>query len=370
MNQIIQYVQNHRDQFSERPLNDADSLVLSQLVMLRWDELFAEAHDSPGGLIRLGDLDPLVVSEAVLADIWNKKDTQALLEAVIESDRFADLKMGNFVNLVDAEREMQFAAMTFGLNDTLTYVCFRGTDHHLVGWKEDFNMAYQTTVPSQTEGVDYLNRIGQMLPIHEFILGGHSKGGNVAVYAAAFCDASVQERILTIFNHDGPGFPEEFFADINYGKIRSRIRKSIPRSSVVGLLLENQDEYRVVQNNHPWLIQHNPFTWVVEGNNFAFIDDLDKKAIDRSQTVKAWLATMNSAARESYVNALYAILTASGAITYFDLKEDWPRQARVILHAMKGLDQETRSQLRESLRSFFELSLHKGKVEELLEQKR
>lgn len=359
MKNIITYAQQYQDSFSERPCNAVDSLILSQLVMLHLDDIFPATDPEADRHIQLKELADPLLQDLILEGIWNKKDMRELLHATAASSRFRDIKLKYFTNKIDLEEEKQFAALCFELTADETYVCYRGTDHFLVSWKEDFNMAYRLPVPAQLEAVAYLNRVATLLPNQELILGGHSKGGNIAIYAAIYCESTIQDRIKRIYNHDGPGFREEIFLSDPYGKIRSRIFKSMPRSSIVGMLLEYQDDYSVVKNHYPWIVQHNPFTWVVEDDDFAYADDLDPRAISRSKQVKAWLAQMDDEAREIYVNTIYEILTASGAKTYFELKDDWFTRTRAVLQTMKDLDPEIKQFMRDAIRSFFELNLNK-----------
>lgn len=355
MSNIIDYAKQYQEPFDERAFADVDSLVLCMLTMLHWDELMLSPGTKLYAGMQLGDLEDKQI-DRLMEGIWNHKDARALVLAVRENPRFRSLRLTDFVNQIDTQVEKQFAAVCFHLDEEHCYVSYRGTDQYLVGWKEDFNMAYQMPVPSQIDGVRYLEQIADLYPSKRLIVGGYSKGGNVAVYAPMHAEPEVRARIDAIYNHDGPGFPEGTLDNELYSAIRERVDKTLPHSSVVGLLLEHQDTYRVVSSKSPWMIQHNPYTWLLSGSDFLYEERLDPRAIERSEHVRAWLRTMDREARETYVNSLYEIITATGARTYFDLKDDWLTQARTILHAMHGLDPEIKELLRTSLRSFFDIA--------------
>jgi hypothetical protein len=138
----------------------------------------------------------------------NANDAFPLLAAAAETDRFASVRVGAFVNNIDTEKQIQFSAVCFDLGDGSSYVAFRGTDNTIVGWKEDFNLTFMNETAGQRRAVEYVNYYFADTD-ERLILGGHSKGGNFAVYAGAFCDEYVQERIDAVYSNDGPGFRDE-----------------------------------------------------------------------------------------------------------------------------------------------------------------
>ena len=164
----------------------------------------------------------------------------------------------------DAAAEEQFAAMTFCLPNGSIYIAFRGTDSTMVGWKEDFNMSFRCPVPAQTTATSYLESAALALD-GPLMCGGHSKGGNLAVYAASMCDPAVRERLVRVYSHDGPGFNEAFLGGAEYQALAAagKIDKTLPRSSIIGMIFEHQEDYAVVESCDFGLLQHNPFSWVV-----------------------------------------------------------------------------------------------------------
>ena len=163
----------------------------------------------------------------------------------------------------------QFAAMTFDLPDGSSYIAFRGTDATIVGWKEDFNMAFQYPVPSQAEAADYLNEAARHCR-GKLYVGGHSKGGNLAVYAAANCRPDVSARLARVFSHDGPGFLEQALQSEAFRQVLPKIEKTLPQSSMIGMLLEHQENYKIVKSSSISIWQHNPFSWEINGDDFSY----------------------------------------------------------------------------------------------------
>ena len=247
------------------------------------------------------------------------------------------MKLTAHVSHTDTEREKQFAAITVKPGDGSTFVAFRGTDDTIVGWKEDFNMAFMPTIPSQVEAAEYLDRVARKV-YGKLRVGGHSKGGNLAVYASVKCSPRVRRRILTVYNYDAPGFSREFLALPEYGEICDRLKTMVPQSSLVGMLLENDGRYSVIKSTETGLMQHNAFSWEVKGTEFIMLDELTKESRDMTLVISEWLSKLDMDARKKFVDAIYNILIATKATTVTELNDD----KYSILRALKDTDKETR----------------------------
>jgi len=227
-----------------------------------------------------------------------------LLKKAAESKRFKDVKLMDFVNEVDPDSVSQFAAVTFVLPDNTCFVSFRGTDHTAIGWQEDFNMSYMDETEGQRKAVRYLNFV---LSKHDAVrVGGHSKGGNFSVYAAAFCDDCLKDRILEVFSNDGPGFRESVLADPRYCRILPKVTSIIPKDSVVGKLLESANEDIIVDSNAIGLEQHDIFSWQVIGNDLVRLDSMGSWAEKFNSIFSEWISNISDEDREEYVNVVFS----------------------------------------------------------------
>ena len=205
--------------------------------------------------------------------------------------------------------------------DNTYFVAFRGTDDTLVGWKEDFNMSYILAVPSQLEAVSYLEKVAEKVR-GKLRLGGHSKGGNLAVYAAVQCKEEIQERIIEIYNNDGPGFSKEMLISEPYNRVRERIWTIVPQTSVVGMLLEHEEEYLVTKSSQSGIMQHDPLSWEVLGAKFVYLDDVKKNSRILDRTLKNWINKMTREQREEFVMVLFHVIDETGAKNLSELSED------------------------------------------------
>lgn len=254
--------------------------------------------------------------------IISGEDIRKMITLMAKSPRFRDAQLSGYVNRLNYEEQEQFAAFTARLNDGTVFVAFKGTDDTLVGWKEDLNMASSDEVPCQKSSVLYLNSVGKAFPESNLRVGGHSKGGNLAVYASAKCDPSVQKRIVRVYNNDGPGFSGEFLKSAEYSGIRDRVLKLVPQESVVGMLLTNDDNFTVISSEKSGVTQHNCYLWQVRGRHFIRRSGLTRQALELSRAVNAWIEDKDMATRRAITDAIYDILTADNAHTLNDFASD------------------------------------------------
>ena len=364
MNNIIRYAAEVLDTFDTRPFSDVDSLILSCAAYIHLPGALPAVRDWDG--LRLAELYRAEHFAAMFSGTFAPEDLRALFCALAASPRFRDLRVCGFREVLDPAQEKQFSAVTFCLGRDWTYVAFRGTDSTLVGWKEDFNMTFQTPIPSQTEAVRYLGQAARHCP-GVLRLGGHSKGGNLAVYAAAFCRPEVQKRIISVYSHDGPGFLETVLRHPGFSRIHDRVEKTLPQSSVVGLLLEQQETGKIIRSSGVGVSQHDPFTWELENGAFVVLEHLTPEARYLDRALTAWLQQVDPAQRERLVDVLFQVLGAGDIQRFSDLRTDWQKAVPAVVHAASHLDPETREFLFQTLKELASLSL-KALPESLLEK--
>ena len=271
MTNILDYLRWRGDlSFEQDALNDVDGLILCRLAYLPFEEVVTEDFAALPQTLAEACARVQKRVESGEAAVRIKNDLP-LMEAVQRAQRFSGMRLCGYVNRRDSAQEKQFSAVTFLLSDGI-FVAFRGTDGTLVGWKEDFNMSF-TAVPAQKDAVAYLEAAAQAYG-GAIRLGGHSKGGNLAVYAAAFCTAPVQARIESVRSNDGPGFTADVLAAPGYDAIAARAHTYVPQSSVVGMLLQHEEAFTVVHSTYTGLAQHDVFSWEVEGKHFLTVQSV------------------------------------------------------------------------------------------------
>lgn len=370
---IIDYVKTEMRTFAEHPFHEADSLVLAQFSYIHFGNLIAPP--SAGAVRRPLTLQQLYRAECFphyFADQPDAVRNRKLLAACAASPRFRDIGIAYYEEDFDEAREKQFCAMTFFMSDDSAYLAFRGTDATLVGWKEDFNMAFLTPVPSQEAALNYTLTVSKLFR-GTLMLGGHSKGGNLAVYAAMMSPSRLQNRIASIYSHDGPGFRDNILESDGYLRIRDRIHKTLPQSSLVGMLLEHQEDYAIVESTAVGITQHNPYSWIVRNGDFVRLTTLTSGADYMNRTLSEWLSGLSNEQREQFVDALYSVISATGLTSLLELRENWQTELAILLENMKNMDDATKHILQETFRSLIHMSvknLHTQMKKEQLNHKK
>lgn len=290
--------------FSQLPPNPVDMLIFSTLAYINYGgvvsddvRLTAPLRTAARTILALGDAKERCRVE---------KDLD-LLRAAGESPRFANVRLTFYRDVFIPEEDTQFAAITFLLDDNSACLAFRGTDNTLVGWKEDFNMTFQDIIPAQRLAQEYVQEFAEArdMPLR---LTGHSKGGNLGVYAAARSGTLLQKRIIEISNHDGPGFTEHMLSDPGYLSIVPKIRTYVPQSSVFGMLLERKEDHTIVRSRRVSLLQHDPYSWEVMGAGFVPEGNLTADSLFLDRTFENWLAGMSAEERNAFFDAVFELL--------------------------------------------------------------
>lgn len=325
--------------FKNSPFNEVDNLILSELSYIEISKKDAEKRITIGEAIEkfLQKYDEKQLSKKFAFC----KNPAIFFETLANSKRFGNLYITNYVNKVSKMEEKQFSAMVIHLNFNTSYIAFKGTDETIVGWKEDLNMSYLNEIPSQLEAIDYVNKVVSFKD-HNLYLGGHSKGGNLAVYAGVKCKKRIQRKIKWIFNNDGPGFTEEFITSPLYDKISPKIKTFLPETSIIGMLLTQKSEYQVIKSDSIGLWQHDTLTWQVEGPHFVTLDEVDETSNKLKNTITSWLENIEKKEREIFINTLYQILEKSHIDTVEELANLKLRTIPSLLKSFTKLEGETR----------------------------
>ncbi len=370
MGTMLEYLDWRGDlKFENDPFNDIDNQLCAQLSFIGYKGLVPERPGEEVGLpeataaffdIHRGK--ELSLGAIIPADIFSMAEKMAV------SPRFGKTRLTAYKNVLkentESGSEVQWTALTMLFEDNTMYISFSGTDDTLVSWKEDMNMAFAGTVPSQIEATDYVNAVIEAYPGYRVRIGGHSKGGNLAVYSAAKCRENLQERISVVYDNDGPGFSQGFLREPGYLRIREKVRNILPEESVVGLLLCHDFEPIVVKSTQKSIMQHDSFSWIVEQNRFVRADGLSERALLFEKAVKGWLDGMSEEERMGFVDALYRLLTFSNAKTLSDLAGDKAK----LLKSFGNMEASDRALVHGALREL--LDQGKEVIPAVLEEKR
>ncbi|WP_350454252.1 Mbeg1-like protein [Slackia heliotrinireducens] len=351
MQTILDYLDWRGDlSFSTSPFNEVDNLILSELVYLELDGIVGglESDDFPTLAQTQKELERRGVKPS--SPINNP---HILASKAAETDRYRDVRLAWYQSNIDTARQVQYGAVTFFLPDGTVYVAFRGTDSTIVGWREDFNLWYSDSTPGQDHALAYLDAVAGKTQ-GDLTVGGHSKGGNLAIYAAAFGPYRVRERVRVVYSNDGPGFNKKIIATPQYHAVLPKVRHIIPESSLIGILMANTPIKTIVKSTASGVQQHDPYTWAVLGTSFELADELSSISLFANDTFNRWFTTMDEDSRRTVVNAVFDSWEASGATTVSEFRSMNPSAYAAILKNVADLDADTKREVMDSVGKLFE----------------
>ena len=332
--------------FSVSPFNEVDNLILSMLSFINYTDIV------PTGIlgtpVKLSKCHEIKKDRGISSESFGKiipKATYDLFVAAAESKRFSDVFVTYYKEETRIRETKQFAAVTFILPDNSLFVAYRGTDDSIVGWREDFNLSFTSQTMSQKAALDYLTNIASVYR-GKIRTGGHSKGGNHAVYAAVFAPKDVRDRIITAYSNDGPGFVSEIINSTEFSEMESKIYTIVPQSSIIGMLLEHKENYSVIESSEKGgLFQHNPFSWSVLGTSFVHLDSLSEKGKRHDEVISGWLSKISPSERQIFTETLFNVIEATGAKTVTELTTDQFSKLTTAIKAYNSLGKETKEKM-------------------------
>ena len=348
MGNIMDYISWRGDlTFAQSPFNEVDNLILACFSYVNLDRIPAVTRQKGIELKKLvKEFKKLHTIKELEADKSFIRLAPFMMFEMAESVRFGNCVIRNYVNEIVTEAEQQFSAVEIVLDDGTSYISFRGTDDTIIGWKEDFNLS-TGVVPAQERAVEYMQRISDkasgMLRV-----GGHSKGGNLAIYGSVMCK-SVHDKILEIYSNDGPGFSKEFQESPETAEMMPKIIRIIPEYSIIGTLLEHEKQPIIVASTSRGLLQHDGFSWEVQGPGLVRRDSLNKTALRFIEILHKWIDGMDMEQKRLLIEDLFATLQASG---YENLSEVQSGGLKSLAAMVKRLDKfapESRGMMQELL---------------------
>ena len=331
--------------------NEVDNLVLciiSYLNFRRFDDL---KTTDPTGAVALPEVAVRLTEEDEQLGL-SELDYIPLMRLAAETERFRDVRMFGFTHEWDEEKEMQFDAVSYLLPDNTLFVSFMGTDTSLVGWKEDFNMSFLSAVPAQERAAVYSAAMAAACPNRKLRIGGHSKGGNLAAWAAIHIPADLQkQRLLAAYNNDGPGFSHDMVETEAYRRVADKLHTYIPESSIVGVLLEHAEDYAVIDSSNRSIMQHEPMSWNVEGSRFVHLGQRSQMGKLSDDVLRQWIGSMTPQEREQFSDALFDVLSLSGkARTLDDLRAGGLAGGAALLKQYSGAGEKEKKIISEIFR--------------------
>ena len=322
MGNLITYVQQYGAQtFEDKSLTDIDVLVLTEIAYLPFDEIVPKSFDVTEAisLNQLGkEFEKIKEKEHENNPFMITSERIELLEVVSKSQRYKDIKVFGFMNDIDDELTKQFAAVCYQWEEESRWIIFRGTDESLTGWKEDFMMTYSDLIPAQTDAIEYLRKQAELFS-GSLNISGHSKGGNLSLYASAMQEETVQDRIKQIYCWDAPGVHRSILGTEGYQRVVSKAKRYIPQDSIVGLMLESQVPYHIIESQGSGISQHSALMWNIEEDHFVELTELTKNSQLTDQTFKQWTEVVSDEDLKLFFDTFFELFFEMGVETVNDV---------------------------------------------------
>ena len=342
MYDVFDYIEWRGDlSLKQAKLNDIDSMILCRLSYLPFPKIVPSLMQQDSVTITQAYKEFLVEveEERVRKQVIMASDID-MFDAIARSSRFGKMRLSGYINEIDLEKQQQFAAVLIEVDEDTLFVAYRGTDLTIVGWKEDLNMSFMKEIPAQKSALEYLEKAGSLAK-GNLIVGGHSKGGNLAVFAGGSCSEQVRDKITHIYNFDGPGFNTDFIQSEGYKAVKDRIHTIIPQTSVVGMLLEHEENYTVIQSKQTGLMQHDLFSWNIRRDHLITVETVDNTSKFMDRSLKDWVFAMTLEQRAQFSDALYEVFAKTDVSTLKDLVGNRKNAERMVKSYAK-MDKETK----------------------------
>lgn len=341
---FFDYVGSQDQTFEEKPFTPGDAVVFSTIANIDLSS-FYEPYNSE--FVTLGKLAEDYVNsfdENVTSNEIN------LLKLISHSRRYKDILVSDVEHEIDKNKEKQFGALVFYPTKDKAYVGFAGTGSSVIGYKEDLNMAYMDVIPAQQEAVQYLNKVGEKLPDNS-IIGGFSKGGNLAVFASAFCRPDVREKIEHVYSHDGPGFSELITQEDKFKSIQSIVTTYIPQASIVGHMLYSNEDYHIIESTAPPIAQHLPYSWIFKDDDLYKKDNLSRTSSYMLRFQENLLNDLPKEKRKDLIESAFNILLAVDTDDFYDFVKNKKEVGSAIHKTWKEADHKTKKNVKNLLKT-------------------
>ncbi len=322
MSNILDYVRTYGNEtFTERHFSSADALVLAQLSYMDWSSAVPRLKEnkefvSLKDTLYLGDLEPMIRGSVF------KQGNRELFFQTANSRRFGEIKLNYYIDIWNEEANVQVAALTFLLPCGRACITFRGTDESLNGWKESFSMVYRFPVPAQEYAAVYLTQVAKRIP-NPLIVCGHSKGGNLGVYASVCCRSDIRKRIRRIYNFDGPGFWSEFLEDKRYKEMKPKIRKYVAPESFIGLLLKDDTTTFMVECKSKGMQQHDPYQWEMFNGRMRKVNKYNSERRKGGERLNARILQASKDKCQNVIDGFFKAAADSGLQKLPELNKDY-----------------------------------------------
>ncbi len=353
MKNINDYVEKYLYTFEKKPFNEIDGIVLSWLSYYHINDVCQKNSFKE---VKIKDLYNRKFFDEMVHDVFDNNSSLKLLSNLASSPRYRNLDIIYYVEKTSKNIGEQFSAMTFRFSGNNYFVAFRGTDHSFIGWKEDFDMSYLKRIPAQADAKRYLSLVMNKLK-GNFYVGGHSKGGNLAVYSVLNLDDKLKRRIKRVYSFDGPSLRKETIHEKSYKKILPLIEKYVPQSSVVGMIFEETNNYKIIKSNSIGVLQHCPFYWEVVNDKLKILKDSAFDSKNFKAAINAMVDNLSDKELKIFVDTIYGVIESTKSDSVEEMLKNARKTIPRLFKSIRNLDEEQKKNISKASTIFIKESL-------------
>ena len=328
----------------EFPFNEIDSMILARFSYLLFNKINMEETESIENISnKMKDFEN---------DVFLYNGDKELITNLGKSIRFKDLKVTDFEENNEKENEKQFSGIVIHTGKNDMYISYIGTNSSIYGWKEDFNMAFMDNVPCQIAGRDYLEQVAKKYKNKRIRIGGHSKGGNVAIYAAITVSKQIQDKIIKVYNYDGPGFNKQIINKYSNNSILDKIETYFPQESIIGRLMNHEEKCSIALSIEKGILQHDIYSWQVLGTDLIYSSKLTKASEILNNTLTNWLNNTTNEQRKIFVDTIFELFYSTNANTFGEISRNITKTLPLILRKYSEVSSEDKKILTDMVKLF------------------
>lgn len=324
--------------------NEIDSMILARFSYLIFNRINMEERETIESISKK------------MKDFENEEfrynGDKEMITKLGMSERFKNMMVTDFIETNEKEMEKQFGAVTVHVSNKEMYISYIGTDSTIYGWKEDFNMSFMDIVPCQLAGKEYLETLASQYPYKKIRIGGHSKGGNVAIYSAVMSNKNVQKRIIKVYNYDGPGFNRRMIESMGNIEILEKIETYLPQDSVIGRIMEHKEKCEVVESIEKGILQHDIYSWQVMKDDVIKLDSLTNTSEIINKTLTDWLENTTIEQRKIFMDGIFELFYSTDAKTFGEISKNLSSNLLTIFKTYHNINDEDKKTITKMLRLF------------------
>ena len=350
MKNVISYVEKYGDMtFEEKSIGEIDYAILSILSYINYDSILYSNETKVKLKDALTSFFEKYTKKELSTHGLGLKDAYKIAETILDTNRYRDLKLYNYV--YETNDNLQFSAMFIDINSRTVFISIEGTDDEVAAWKEDFEMAYSHFIPAQRKCIHYLNQKITLLKEKKYIIGGHSKGGNLALMGAMYLNPLKQNKIKDIYSFDGPGLNDRDFRSFRYMSLKKKYHLYLSNYSLVGLLLNRPDDAKIVSSYHKGLLAHSLYNWRVTDDKFYCVNNLSSFSRAFDKAFRKWLDKYDLKTKRLLVEDVFDIFNRCNITTLYKIHAKDLKEIKTILRETSNLSDDTKAILMDLIKT-------------------